>query len=102
MKLEDHPAIEASWSHLPWTHTGGSSLIDSLDSKLAGVTIVKAAHPNDRDHLQLTRRQDRATVILTCEDQSLLQNLFDSLSHCIGRTIREIGSREVNTNLTLK
>jgi hypothetical protein len=103
MRLEDHPAIKANWSHLPWTHAGGASpQIHSLDSELEGATIIGTTHPNAQDYLQLTRRQDRATVALVCEDQSLLQNLCDSLSKCAGQTILEIGLREVNANLTLK
>jgi hypothetical protein len=100
MKLEDHPAIKDSWSALSWAQSGGSSSqIHSLDSVLDNGQIIKLPHDS---HVQLTRRQDKAIAALFCEKPSLLPNLCSSLSKCVGQTIREIGLREVNDDLTLK
>lgn len=96
MKLEDHPAIKDSWSALSWTQ---SSQIHSLDSVLDNAQIMKLPHDS---HVQLTRRQDKAIAALLCGKPSLLSNLCSSLSKCTGHTIREIGLREVNDDLTLK
>lgn len=98
MKLEDHPAIRASWSSLAWSKSGGGPFgqVNVLDSILTDARIIQREQA-----VQLTRDQDGATATLLCEDASLLPNLEGTLQKCIGTTVREISQREVGRDLIL-
>ena len=97
MRLQDHPAVKLSWSVLSWAH-GGTSQIQPLDSMLQDVHLEKLPRDN---HVRLTRSQDGATAALFSEDEALLPNLCATLSKCVRQTVRDIGLREVNDDLTL-
>ncbi|MGA7872437.1 MAG: hypothetical protein WCA22_16245 [Candidatus Binatus sp.] len=100
-KLADHPAIQESWSNLLWSpgDISDPDPINPLDSVLKNVTFIKGAA--GKHHLQLTRAQDGAIAALWCCDNSLVRNLEETLLQCLGQTIREIGERTIQDDLTL-
>ena len=101
MKLADHGSIQGFWSNLSWASSGARyDLVKPLDSVLQKVAFITGGASNN-NHLQLTRSQDGATAVLQCYDPSLLGNLEATLRSCAGKTIREIGERDVRDDLTL-
>jgi hypothetical protein len=99
MKLADHGSIHDFWSNLTWTSSGSRyDLVKPLDSVLQKVTLITGG-ANNNNYLQLTRAQDGATAVLQCYHGSLFGNLDQTLRACIGKTIREIGDREVRADL---
>lgn len=104
LRLREHPAIH--WPpgvepNPPWA--GPSSEIPQTDMvTLTGVELVQAdAHKPAHLVLSGTYDGNLYRTTLRVDDPTLLANLCVTLGKCVGETIAEAGSHEVDKSLSL-
>jgi hypothetical protein len=94
-ELKEHLDIRNGWSIL-W---GGPSSEDLILEH-----VEQHLKPNHMiDYLSLIPKGGTQSRIhtLSVDDQTLLENLYNTLRACIGRTKREIGLLKVKSDLTI-
>ena len=93
MKLQDHERIKISWSQL---FAGPSS----EDTIVGDIKVIK--QPNNQDYLEVTPKgRSPGGDVLISEDCSLIPNLCRTLKLFRGKTKREIGSIQINDDMTV-
>jgi hypothetical protein len=98
MKLQEHPKIEwppGMHPHGGWTGSG------RMSPDLATIVLMKAEPSVERNRLRLTGeyKGDVWTSLFKLDDAALIHNLCETLNKYGGRSIAEIGTREVDEDL---